>query len=38
MSKVVKIGVENHPHDSRVKLETSGIIQTLPTRMGTGGG
>lgn len=29
--------IENHPHDSRVKLCTDGIVQTLPTRMGTGG-
>jgi DNA (cytosine-5)-methyltransferase 1 len=32
------VAVENHPADSRVKLDTSGTIQTLTTRMGTGGG
>ena len=30
--------VENHPNDSRVKLSTDGTVQTLSTRMGTGGG
>lgn len=30
--------VENHPQDSRVKVSEDGIVQTLPTRMGTGGG
>ena len=30
--------VENHPADSRVKLDDSGKVQTLTGRMGTGGG
>jgi len=32
------IAVENHPSDSRVRLDESGQIQTLTGRMGTGGG
>lgn len=30
--------IENHPADSRVKIEKSGKVQTLTSRMGTGGG
>lgn len=30
--------VENHPADSRVNLDESGTVQTLTSRMGTGGG
>ncbi len=30
--------IENHPNDSRVKLSTDNVIQTLSGRMGTGGG
>lgn len=30
--------IENHPADSRVKVCENGIFQTLPSRMGTGGG
>ena len=30
--------IENHPADSRVKICEDGIFQTLPGRMGTGGG
>ena len=30
--------VENHPQDSRVKINPDGIVQTLPGQMGTGGG
>lgn len=30
--------LENHPQDSRVKIKYDGVVQTLPTRMGTGGG
>ena len=30
--------VENHPADSRVDIDDSGKVQTLTTRMGTGGG
>ena len=32
------IALENHPMDSRVKIAEDGKVQTLPTRMGTGGG
>ena len=31
------IACEYHPNDSRMKLDESGTIQTLTTRMGTGG-
>ena len=30
--------VENHPNDSRVTLSDDGIVQSLTSRMGTGGG
>ena len=30
--------VENHPSDSRVKLTDDGLVQTLTSRCGTGGG
>ena len=30
--------VENHPNDSRYRIDDSGIVQTLMGRMGTGGG
>ncbi len=30
--------LENHPADSRVKINEDGIVQTLSSRMGTGGG
>ena len=30
--------VDNHPQDSRVNINEDGIVQTLPSRMGTGGG
>lgn len=30
--------VENHPNDSRVSVDPRGIVQTLSSRMGTGGG
>lgn len=30
--------LENHPNDSRVKVDESGTVQTLTGRMGTGGG
>ena len=30
--------VENHPADSRVNIDESGVVQTLTSRMGTGGG
>ena len=34
----VAIAIENHPNDSRVKLSEDNIVQTLSSRMGTGGG
>ncbi len=34
----VVYGVENHPADSRVNIDDSGKVQTLTSRMGTGGG
>lgn len=30
--------IENHPNDSRVKIDPTGKVQTLSQRMGTGGG
>jgi len=30
--------IENHPADSRVKVSEDGMVQTLSSRMGTGGG
>lgn len=30
--------IENHPADSRVKISKDGMVQTLSSRMGTGGG
>lgn len=30
--------LENHPQDSRVKISEDGIVQTLNSKMGTGGG
>lgn len=35
---VVAYSVENHPADSRVDIDESGKVQTLTSRMGTGGG
>ena len=32
------VALENHPADSRVKLSRDGKVQTLTSRMGTGGG
>ena len=34
---VSHVAVENHPADSRVKIEEGGVVQTLSSRMGTGG-
>jgi DNA (cytosine-5)-methyltransferase 1 len=31
------VAIENHPTDSRIKLDESGRVQTLTSRMGTGG-
>lgn len=30
--------IQNHPADSRVDIDESGVVQTLTSRMGTGGG
>ena len=35
---LVAYAVENHPADSRVDIDDSGKVQTLTSRMGTGGG
>ena len=35
---LVVLMVENHPADSRVKIDETGTTQTLTSRMGTGGG
>ena len=32
------IVLEHHPNDSRIRIDSSGTIQTLTGRMGTGGG
>ena len=32
------ITLEHHPNDSRLKIDESGICQSLTQRMGTGGG
>ena len=34
----IAYSLENHPQDSRVNIDTSGMVQTLTSRMGTGGG
>ena len=34
----VAYSIENHPADSRVNIDVSGKVQTLTSRMGTGGG
>ena len=34
----VAYSIENHPADSRVDIDDSGMVQTLTSRMGTGGG
>jgi DNA (cytosine-5)-methyltransferase 1 len=34
----LSVAIENHPADSRIKVSEDGIVQTLPCRMGTGGG
>ena len=33
----VVYAIENHPNDSRVTIDPVGIVQTLASRMGTGG-
>lgn len=35
---VQPVSIENHPADSRVNIDASGKVQTLTSRMGTGGG
>lgn len=35
---ITSYSVENHPADSRVNIDDSGKVQTLTSRMGTGGG
>lgn len=37
-NQLIPIMLENHPNDSRVKIDESGNSQTLTSRMGTGGG
>ena len=37
-SPAVAYSIENHPADSRVDIDESGMVQTLTSRMGTGGG
>ena len=34
----VAYSIENHPADSRVDIDESGMVQTVTSRMGTGGG
>ena len=34
----IAVAVENHPNDSRVKIRDDGKVQSLTSRMGTGGG
>lgn len=31
------VAIENHPADSRVRISSDGMVQTLSSRMGTGG-
>ena len=35
--KMKAYAIENHPNDSRVTIDPCGIVQTLSSRMGTGG-
>ena len=35
---VFSVPVESHPQDSRVKIAEDGVVQTLSSKMGTGGG
>lgn len=32
-----EVVIENHPTDSRIRIDESGTVQTLTSRMGTGG-
>ena len=36
-SRTPTLVLENHPNDSRIKISEDGIVQTLSSRMGTGG-
>ena len=36
MKRVILL--DNHPNDSRVTIREDGIVQTLSSRIGTGGG
>lgn len=37
MHDQLAVCIENHPADSRVKIAENGVVQTLSSRMGTGG-
>ena len=37
-AKARAYSIENHPNDSRVKIDEAGKVQALTSRMGTGGG
>lgn len=37
MSNIKCYAIENHPNDSRARIDQNGIVQTLSSRMGTGG-
>lgn len=37
VTKHAVYAVENHPNDSRARIDPDGIVQTLSSRMGTGG-
>ena len=34
----IPLSIENHPNDSRVRIREDGTVQSLTSRMGTGGG
>lgn len=36
-TSAVCFAIENHPNDSRCRIDPDGIVQTLSSRMGTGG-
>ena len=38
MAVVQAMPLEHHPQDSRINIDESGMVQTLTSRMGTGGG
>lgn len=37
ITKLSIYAIENHPNDSRARIDPDGIVQTLSSRMGTGG-